>query len=165
MISLISLFLLKASSPDEKALVEAAYNAGFEYAGQDQNHQNTHLIYRHNRSKVQRFQIDAVFEFDSNRKRMSVLMRHEASGRCFVICKGADTVMLDERVSGILSNKSHHYLGLTELLSFRYRGALRQRIEKKRRVRSTVLLRVGCAPWSTQSEKLIQKATKNGGML
>lgn len=48
--------------------------------------------------KTQRYRIDAVLEFNSVRKRMSVMVRDE-TGRCFVYTKGAEVAMLDARVS------------------------------------------------------------------
>ncbi|VDN14360.1 unnamed protein product, partial [Dibothriocephalus latus] len=103
-----------ASSPDEKALVEAATKCGYQYLGHasdddaKESERNVHLI-RYNKAALKSFpeidrtcpvlkvHIDAVIEFDSVRKRMSVLVRHE-DGRCFVYTKGAEVTMLDARL-------------------------------------------------------------------
>ncbi|VEL37302.1 unnamed protein product [Protopolystoma xenopodis] len=131
------LFLL-ASSPDEKALVEAAAKAGIVYTGKMT--QAGHLFYtvkRHKdllshegevisetdsspdneelsvadgkaypqvslvtkdicstkRSHCETYQIDAILDFDSTRKRMTVLARHP-DGACYIHSKGAETSML-----------------------------------------------------------------------
>ena len=49
------------------------------------------------KAKTLRFRVDAIIEFNSVRKRMSVMVRDE-SGRCFVYTKGAEVTMLDPRV-------------------------------------------------------------------
>nr|VZI26047.1 unnamed protein product [Spirometra erinaceieuropaei] len=46
---------------------------------------------------VLRVHVDAVIEFDSVRKRMSVMVRQE-DGQCFVYTKGAEVAMLDARL-------------------------------------------------------------------
>lgn len=40
------------------------------------------------------YKVEAEFPFDSDRKRMSVILRDE-SGNYQIMCKGADTVMYD----------------------------------------------------------------------
>lgn len=78
-----------ADSPDEKALVEAAY------------HLNVKLIYSDD--KIFRISIDdrvfvyeklKVIEFDSIRKRMSVVVRDPVN-RIYLICKGADSELIN----------------------------------------------------------------------
>jgi phospholipid-translocating ATPase len=36
-----------------------------------------------------------ILEFDSTRKRMSVLLREEKTGQIVLMCKGADSIVLD----------------------------------------------------------------------
>ncbi len=36
-----------------------------------------------------------ILPFDSNRKRMSIVVRHPATGEIVLYCKGADNVILD----------------------------------------------------------------------
>jgi phospholipid-transporting ATPase len=85
----------KAASPDELALVLGAKNAG------------VHLISReHNRVKVYNsatketlaFKVIAEFPFDSVRKRMSVILKDLQSGTYKILCKGADSVMMERMI-------------------------------------------------------------------
>ncbi|KAL7056821.1 hypothetical protein AAHC03_019469 [Spirometra sp. Aus1] len=103
-----------AESPDEKALVEAASKCGYQYLGHagdncaTESERNVHLI-RYNKNALRSFlkvddacpvlrvHVDAVIEFDSVRKRMSVMVRQE-DGQCFVYTKGAEVAMLDARL-------------------------------------------------------------------
>lgn len=103
-----------AESSDERALVEAASKCGYQYLGlasdncATESERNVHLI-RYNKnalrsflkidqtSPVLRVHVDAVIEFDSVRKRMSVMVRQE-DGQCFVYTKGAEVSMLDARL-------------------------------------------------------------------
>ena len=48
---------------------------------------------------MQRFEVLAVLEFNSDRKRMSVVVR-DGSGRLRLISKGADNVILDRLSRG-----------------------------------------------------------------
>ncbi|KAM7539492.1 hypothetical protein Aperf_G00000050238 [Anoplocephala perfoliata] len=99
-----------AASPDEAALIKGATKVGVTYLGLDDNNQskdneyNIHLI-RFNpgvlsgkpaKVRTDRFRVDATIEFNSVRKRMSVMVRDE-EGRCFVYTKGAEVTMLDPR--------------------------------------------------------------------
>nr|CDS26411.1 phospholipid translocating ATPase [Hymenolepis microstoma] len=99
-----------AESPDEKALIDAAAKVGITYVGLDESVKtkssdyNIHLV-RFNpgilskqTSKIitRKFRVDAVIEFNSVRKRMSVLVRDD-EGRCIVYTKGAEVTMLDPR--------------------------------------------------------------------
>ncbi|KAL5963573.1 putative phospholipid-transporting ATPase IH, partial [Taenia solium] len=103
-----------AASPDEKALVDAAANVGVVYLGVDETvdkggeEYDIHMVRfnagvldekRSGEVKTRRYRMDAVLEFNSVRKRMSVMVRDEA-GRCFVYSKGAEVAMLDARRCG-----------------------------------------------------------------
>ncbi|VDK26770.1 unnamed protein product, partial [Taenia asiatica] len=103
-----------AASPDEKALVDAAANVGLVYLGVDETvdkggeEYDIHMVRfnagvldekRSGEVKTRRYRMDAVLEFNSVRKRMSVMVRDEA-GRCFVYSKGAEVAMLDARRCG-----------------------------------------------------------------
>ncbi|VDD78974.1 unnamed protein product, partial [Mesocestoides corti] len=101
-----------AASPDEMALVDAATRVGFTYIGIDDTvvkgdeEFNIHMIRfdqnalnarkKGRKLKTRRYRVDAVLEFNSVRKRMSVMAREE-DGRCFVYTKGAEVSMLDPR--------------------------------------------------------------------
>ncbi|CAG9326533.1 unnamed protein product [Blepharisma stoltei] len=79
----------KASSPDEQALVCAAKYFGVELLGRDREQS---VIVNVN-GKEQLYKILNVIEFTSNRKRMSVIARYP-NGKIYLLCKGADTVIL-----------------------------------------------------------------------
>ena len=57
--------------------------------------------------EAQCYEILAVNAFNSDRKRMSVLLRDKDSGEYYLMCKGADSTMLDlctwMRRRGVLS--------------------------------------------------------------
>ena len=90
-----------ADSPDEKALVEAAYNLNIRLVFSNEKEfrisiQNKVLIYEKLR----------VIEFDSIRKRMSVLVR-DPIGRIYLICKGADSELIGYIKKGKLKEIYH----------------------------------------------------------
>ncbi|KAI8997635.1 hypothetical protein BDB01DRAFT_846265 [Pilobolus umbonatus] len=85
----------KAQSPDEAALVGTARDVGFTFIAREKDtvvvdvmgEQKTMLILN-------------VLEFNSTRKRMSILMRSPEDGKIILLCKGADSVIY-ERLSVI----------------------------------------------------------------
>ena len=77
----------KAESPDEAALVAAARDCGFVFL-----HKSNHQIEIEVLGQKEYFQPLRVLEFNSARKRMSVLVR-QADGKILMICKGADSVI------------------------------------------------------------------------
>ncbi|CAG5058813.1 unnamed protein product [Parnassius apollo] len=100
----------QASSPDEKALVEAADRMGVTFLGEEGN--NLILKVGEHTEMYERLQI---IEFTSERKRMSVIVR-DKDGKIWLFCKGAessvfpickDTVMVDEtnRDINVFANK------------------------------------------------------------
>ncbi|NXI32748.1 AT8B1 ATPase, partial [Sterrhoptilus dennistouni] len=77
----------QAASPDEGALVTAARNFGYVFLSRTQN---TITI---SEMGVQRtYDVLAILDFNSDRKRMSVIVR-ESGGNIRLYCKGADTVI------------------------------------------------------------------------
>ncbi|KAJ7530962.1 hypothetical protein O6H91_14G026500 [Diphasiastrum complanatum] len=85
----------EAESPDEGSFVVAAREFGFEFYKRTQ----TSVIVREldpiSGKKVQReYKILNLLEFNSTRKRMSVILRNE-DGQIFLFCKGADSVIFD----------------------------------------------------------------------
>lgn len=79
----------QASSPDEKALVEACASFGVVFEGQ---HKDTlHLTVQGHSRTYTRLQ---VLDFDSDRKCMSVVVREERSGRLWLLTKGAESSVL-----------------------------------------------------------------------
>lgn len=117
----------QAVSPDEKALIDAAARVGFTYLGVDDTVEksgeeyNIHLVRfetgklngrQNENAKVMRYRVDAIIDFDSVRKRMSVMVR-ERNGRYFVYTKGAEVAMLDPKVRSLINTKPYiHVLNL-----------------------------------------------------
>mmetsp|Transcript_8609 Transcript_8609/g.8566 ORF Transcript_8609/g.8566 Transcript_8609/m.8566 type:complete len:281 (+) Transcript_8609:947-1789(+) len=79
----------KASSPDELALANAAKFFGYEFMGRDQD-LNINIKVR---GKEMKINVLNVIEFNSDRKRMSVVVRMPDK-RIKILCKGADSILL-----------------------------------------------------------------------
>lgn len=78
----------RASSPDEKALVEAAERVGVSYMGEDGND----LIVQVG-SFTERYERLQIIEFTSERKRMSVVIK-DKDDKIWLFCKGAESSIL-----------------------------------------------------------------------
>jgi len=81
----------QASSPDEAALVMAAKEVGFQFA------KGTPLLYqiKNTHSGVtEKWEILATIEFNSTRKRMSIITR-SPEGKILLFTKGADNIIID----------------------------------------------------------------------
>ncbi|KAH7835282.1 hypothetical protein Vadar_024689 [Vaccinium darrowii] len=88
----------EAESPDEAAFVIAASELGFEFYKRTQTSVSLYELDPVSGRKVERlYKLLNVLEFNSSRKRMSVIVRDE-DGKLFLLCKGADSVMF-ERLS------------------------------------------------------------------
>lgn len=83
--------LYEAESPDEAALVHAAHVYGFTLRDRSADHV---LVDVPGVGSVV-VQLLHILPFDSNRKRMSVVVRHPLSGQVVVYTKGADSVIMD----------------------------------------------------------------------
>ena len=81
--------MYQAESPDEKALVSFAREAGYELIGRAAGH----ITLRLPGGRTAAWTPLVVNKFDSDRKRMSIVVR-DADGRLRLLCKGADTSML-----------------------------------------------------------------------
>ncbi|PVU87015.1 hypothetical protein BB560_006568 [Smittium megazygosporum] len=84
----------QASSPDEGALVKGAANLGFIFKIRKPKSLSIESL-----GKKLSFEVLNVNEFNSTRKRMSILLRR-ADGTIVLYCKGADTVILERLKSG-----------------------------------------------------------------
>jgi phospholipid-translocating ATPase len=88
----------EAESPDEAAFVVAAREFGFEFVKRTQTSVFVKEPAVGPSSGVERtlreYKILNLLEFNSTRKRMSVVVRDEA-GRILVMCKGADSIIYD----------------------------------------------------------------------
>ncbi|KAG8835462.1 hypothetical protein FRC17_003029 [Serendipita sp. 399] len=77
----------KAESPDEAALVSAARDAGFPFVSKSNTSIDIEVM-----GQPERYIPLRVLEFNSTRKRMSVIVRNP-EGRIVLYCKGADSVI------------------------------------------------------------------------
>ncbi|XP_023686300.2 phospholipid-transporting ATPase IH isoform X2 [Paramormyrops kingsleyae] len=84
-----------SSSPDEVALVEGMKRLGFTYLRLKDNHME--ILNRED--EVERFELLEVLNFDSVRRRMSVIVR-SSSGHLYLFCKGADSSIFPRVISG-----------------------------------------------------------------
>jgi phospholipid-translocating ATPase len=95
----------KAQSPDESALVQAAADSGFIFLGKDKDILRLKTPFSEDDS-VEEYELLHVLDFTSARKRMSVIVRRvdpeggEASRRVFLLCKGADSVIIERLKPG-----------------------------------------------------------------
>ncbi|XP_055475247.1 phospholipid-transporting ATPase IK-like, partial [Psammomys obesus] len=81
--------LYQAASPDEEALVTAARNFGYVFLSRTRD---TITLVELGEERV--YQVLAMMDFNSVRKRMSVLVRNPEGSIC-LYTKGADTVILE----------------------------------------------------------------------
>ena len=79
----------KAESPDEAALVAAARDAGFPFVNKGKDSIDIEVL-----GQPERYIPLKVLEFNSTRKRMSVVVR-APDGRLILYCKGADSVIYE----------------------------------------------------------------------
>ncbi|MBA0563445.1 hypothetical protein Golob_008424 [Gossypium lobatum] len=90
----------EAESPDEAAFVIAARVLGFEFHNRTQTSISLHELDPVSGKRVNRlYKLLNVLEFDSTRKRMSVIVRDE-EGKLLLLCKGADSVMFERLAKG-----------------------------------------------------------------
>ncbi|PWA89306.1 aminophospholipid ATPase 3 [Artemisia annua] len=91
----------QAASPDEAALVTAAKNFGFFFYRRTPTMIYVRESHVERMGKVQdcKYEILNILEFNSTRKRQSVVCRY-GDGRLVLYCKGADTVIYERLASG-----------------------------------------------------------------
>ena len=80
--------IFNGSSPDELALVNGARHLGFKFICKDED--NNMVI--DSWGTEEKYELLNVFQFDSDRKRMSVIVR-TPEDKIMVVCKGADSIM------------------------------------------------------------------------
>ncbi|KAI9487101.1 MAG: hypothetical protein EXX96DRAFT_593412 [Benjaminiella poitrasii] len=84
----------KAQSPDEAALVASARDLGFVFLGRESNTLTAEIM-----GVKKKFELLNVLEFNSTRKRMSVIIKPHDSDRIVLLCKGADSVVYERLCS------------------------------------------------------------------
>ncbi|KAF4796108.1 putative phospholipid-transporting ATPase IF [Turdus rufiventris] len=91
-----------ASSPDEKALVEAASRVGVVFTGISGDSMEVKSL-----GKPERYKLLHVLEFDPNRRRMSVIVE-SPSGEKLLFTKGAESSILPRSKSGEIDKTRIH---------------------------------------------------------
>lgn len=111
----------EGSSADEVAFVEAAQAVGVTFVSRTRiaGTSSTEVVLRGPNAKDLTFTILCEIPFSSDRKRMSVIVKHE--GEYWCLCKGADNIMgplCDRPLGGSLGVSLTHYskLGLRTLV-------------------------------------------------
>ncbi|KAJ7129762.1 phospholipid-translocating ATPase [Mycena epipterygia] len=89
----------KSQSPDESALVQAAADVGFVFLGRDRDFLSLRTPFS---DEPERYQLLNILEFNSARKRMSVVVKQldGADERLFLLTKGADNVIFERLKAG-----------------------------------------------------------------
>ncbi|TCD68462.1 hypothetical protein EIP91_010748 [Steccherinum ochraceum] len=89
----------KAQSPDEAALVQAAADVGFIFRGRDRDILSLSTPFS---EAIEQYELLNVLEFNSTRKRMSVVIRKigDDDKRIFLLTKGADNVIFERLMPG-----------------------------------------------------------------
>jgi phospholipid-translocating ATPase len=89
----------KSQSPDESALVQAAADVGFVFLGRDRDYLTLRTPFS---PEPERYQLLNILEFNSARKRMSVVVKQldGADERLFLLTKGADNVIFERLKPG-----------------------------------------------------------------
>lgn len=90
-------FEYHGQSPDEVALVEAARDYGIPLV---ERRLDQVVLGATESSKTEAWRLLAEIEFNSDRKRMSVVVEEVVSGRKFLLTKGADAVMVPLLIAG-----------------------------------------------------------------
>jgi magnesium-transporting ATPase (P-type) len=80
----------QAASPDELALVQGSVGMGFVFTDKT----NTVIKTKYRDSPEVEWEYLAVIPFNSDRKRMSIVVRDPSTKKIVVMSKGADSIML-----------------------------------------------------------------------
>ncbi|RZC49676.1 hypothetical protein C5167_018094 [Papaver somniferum] len=88
-------FTYEAESPDEAAFLVAAREFGFEFCKRTQSTVVIRERYPSGNPEEREYKILNILEFDSKRKRMSVIVQDE-DGQILLLCKGADSIIFDQ---------------------------------------------------------------------
>jgi len=106
-------FVYGAESPDEQSLVTTAKDLGFIFIGRD-----TSNIYLNIQGEEVTYKLLNIIEFNSTRKRMSVIVQDPRNNSITLFCKGADNIIY-ERLKEENENSS---LTLSHLEEFANEG-------------------------------------------
>ncbi|EGC38128.1 hypothetical protein DICPUDRAFT_93905 [Dictyostelium purpureum] len=98
----------QSQSPDEIALCDCARNNQFTYVNRTTNQVQIRVF-----AQDKYYDLLAIMEFSSDRRRMSILLRDPESGKIILYSKGADSIMMErlseeEKNSEILQKTKEH---------------------------------------------------------
>ncbi|KAI9326698.1 HAD-like domain-containing protein [Zopfochytrium polystomum] len=82
--------IYEAQSPDETALLYSVVNSGMTLTF----HAKSTLRLTNADNQTETYEILNTLEFNSDRKRMSVIVRHPDTGKIALFCKGADNIIM-----------------------------------------------------------------------
>lgn len=94
--------IYQASSPDEYSFIKFCIKLGIVYKG-DRTDIETKKLFRtvdFQGDYTREFEILEILEFDSTRKRMSVILRDTEDGQIILYCKGAESFIIKKCTSG-----------------------------------------------------------------
>ncbi|XP_053404518.1 phospholipid-transporting ATPase IF-like isoform X2 [Mercenaria mercenaria] len=105
----------QASSPDEKAFIEACRRFGVVFHGTHDDKLEVTF-----KGEMRRYKLLHSLEFDPTRKRMSVIVQNE-NDEIYLLCKGAESAILDRVIEGdksgtLLHVNEYAVLGLRTLV-------------------------------------------------
>ena len=101
-------FEYNAPSPDEKAILEGCSYLGMKFAGEDEVKCNCKVLdTRSQTTSVKSYKKLHTLEFDSVRRRMSVIVKHP-NGKIYLISKGADSSVMPRCVTGPVTETGQH---------------------------------------------------------
>ncbi|CAF0999134.1 unnamed protein product [Brachionus calyciflorus] len=91
----------QASSPDEFSFVKFCSKLGLVYEGEEKCTESSDMIRKVKYAdKIFKYKVLDILEFDSDRKRMSVILRDLQDDKIILLCKGAESSILKNCVSG-----------------------------------------------------------------
>lgn len=91
----------QASSPDEFSFIKFCCKLGIIYEGDEKDGKTSKMIRTINFKNTKlKYELLQVLEFDSTRKRMSVVVRDLQSNKIILFCKGAESSVLPKCVTG-----------------------------------------------------------------
>jgi phospholipid-translocating ATPase len=95
----------QASSPDEYSFIKFCIKLGIIFEGEDKDPDSSAMIRKiFFKDQILKYKVLQVLEFDSTRKRMSVIVEDMETGRIILFCKGAETSIFPHCSAGDIQN-------------------------------------------------------------
>lgn len=91
----------QASSPDEFSFIKFCTKLGIVFLGDEKDKNHSTMVRVVNfKGQIQKFLILDILEFDSTRKRMSIILKNLKTNQIVLFCKGAESAMFKNCTSG-----------------------------------------------------------------